>query len=262
MARSPLKAPPFGVREPLSAYARRFRIPARTAKRWAAEGRIPGAKKVGQRWFVHRSKAADAFGTARLLKREPWSHNHLTDWDREVALQGMNILPTSRIRAAISSDLDTLEFVGAALDLAFQDDTLDTYSVGKLMEDRRFPEIARKFLQAFPRNKKREIAEAILAACFDFESFDPTKSVDEAERRALERKRRKIPKDSDRNRDLHLTNTKPKRRFFSVSAFAQKLGLSRSAIYRAFKKMKLQKPATSFRLMLTRRGSLAVSTDL
>jgi hypothetical protein len=43
MAHSSLKAPTYGAREPLSAWARRFTMAARTAKRCAAPGRLPGS---------------------------------------------------------------------------------------------------------------------------------------------------------------------------------------------------------------------------
>jgi hypothetical protein len=244
MAHSPLKAPPYGAREPLSAWARRFTIAARTAKRWAAAGQIPGAQKVGQRWYVRRSKAADRFGAR--FRRQPWSIEDLTEWDRSVALSGMDVLPLSPDRILKSSIFDSREFLVAVVDLVTSP-LAETYTFGQLMEDARFLKVADLLSEIFPRKEKRDIAAALLNACFDYEFFDSTKDVSEMERRATERRRQGLPRNPALYRDLHLADTKAKERSFNVSVFAKVLGLSRAAVYKAFKKKGILRPAAAFR---------------
>ena len=247
MAHSSQKAPPYGAREPLSAWARRFTIAARTAKRWAAAGQIPGAQKVGQRWYVRRSKASDRFGAR--FRRQPWSIDDLTEWDRSVALSGMDVLPLSSARILKPSIFDPREFLGAVVDLVFSF-PVETDTLGELMENARFLKVADLLSEIFPRKEKRDIAAALLNACFDYEPFDSTKNVSEMERRATERRRQGLPRSSTVYRDLHLTDTKAKNRFFNVSVFAKGIGLSRTAVYKAFKRRGILKPAAAFRRIL------------
>ncbi len=153
MAHSSLKAPPYGAREPLSAWARRFTIAARTAKRWAAVGQIPGAQKVGQRWYVRRSKAADRFGAR--FRRRPWSNDDLTEWDRSVALSGMDILecPSNPPRQSIWDSPDLLP--GGLL--LIQANPEPNYTLGSLMKDEdRSSKIADKIRAIFPRKKTKK----------------------------------------------------------------------------------------------------------
>jgi hypothetical protein len=220
---------------------------ARTAKRWAAAGQIPGAQKVGQRWYVRRSKASDRFGAR--CRRQPWSIDDLTEWDRSVALSGMDVLPLSLAPILKPAFSDSREFLGAVIDLVTSF-SVKTDTLGELMEDARFLKVADLLSEIFPRKEKRDIAAALLNACFDYEPFDSTKDVSEVERRERERRRQGLPRNSKLYRDLHVTDTKAKSRFFNVSVFAKGLGLSRAAVYKAFKRKGILKPAAAFRRLL------------
>ena len=244
MAHSSLKAPPYGAREPLLAWARRFTMATRTAKRGAAAGQIPGAQKVGQRWYVRRSKASDRFGAR--CRRQPWSIDDLTEWDRSVALSGMDVLPLSSARILKPSIFDSFEFLGAVLDLVTKI-PVETDTLGELMENARVLKVANRFSEIFPRKEKRDIAAALLNACFDYEFVDSEKSVSEAERRVLARRHQGLPRNPSLYRDLHLADTKAKDRCFNVSVFAKVLGLSRAAVYKAFKRKGVLRPAAAFR---------------
>ena len=211
MAHSSLKAPPYGAREPLSAWARRFTIAARTAKRWAAAGQIPGAQKVGQRWYVRRSKAADRFGAR--FRRQPWSISELTEWDRSIALSGMDVLecPSNPLRQSI---WDSPEFLPAVL-LLIQANPELNYTLGSLMKDEDRPlQIAGKIRTIFPRMKSQELLSAFTQAAFKL-----------------------VPVDRDEQSDKSvLTDRKGVRKRLTVSAFAAALGVSRAAVYSAWRK--------------------------
>jgi hypothetical protein len=246
MARSPLKPPPYGAREPLSAYARRFEIPIRTAKRWATAGKIPKAQKVGCRWFVCRSKVSDAFGLRAHGRKTLWSSELLTEWDKKVALAGMKILERPLRTRPEESFFDSTEYLGATFHLAGDIAIQDNYTFGKLVADSEFLKVANLLSEVFPRFKRGRIAAALLAGAFHLKPFDSTGNVVEAERRVTKQKLGELPRDSDLLSDLPLTEFEAVRRRFSMKAFAEGLGVSRAAVYKSFKKKGVSKPAERF----------------
>lgn len=248
MADSPLKPlpPVYGVGQKLSDFARRFSLPLRSVERWAALGKIPGQFQRGKRWFVRRSKASDAFGARELEKRNKWSPADIERckqrrWSPEdlaqiEAAMGMKIIPLQPPPKFPPSIFETPEGFATFLDLAISTDLEETRTFGELMEDAQVPKLAARLSKVFPRKRTLDISAALMAAAFNIETYNPTEDIREAERRAMARTRQRSTSDLEAYRDLHLTKTKAIRRRFCVSKFASKLGLSRTAVYKAFKK--------------------------
>ena len=278
MADFSLNPPPpaYGVPQKLPAFAKRFSLPLRSVERWAALGKIPGQFQRGKRWFIRRSKASDAFGERELAKRNKWSPEDIKrskqrrwspeDLARIEAAMGMKIIPLQPPPKPPPkfppSPFETPKGFAAFLDLAVSTDLEETRTFCELMKDKRFRKLAARLRKVFPRKRTLDIAAALMAAAFDIEPYNPTEDIREAEHRAMERKRQGFPDDPKAYRDLHLTETKAKRRRFRVYKFANALGLTRAAVYKAFKKAGWKKtPADVFRYLLSAQDRPPRSTD-
>jgi hypothetical protein len=166
--------------------------------------------------------------------------------------------PTSKPQPSIH---DSKELLRAAFDLAATDDNRETYTVGSLIEDARFAKLSPILAQTFPRRQNRELIRGLLAATFDLRERcfknkagevlrdEAAEAVRETERRLIERRKQGLQPDPNFCRDLHLGEFEAKRRFFSVTAFAESLGISRAAFYKAWKK---QWPGLSPRKVFSR----------
>lgn len=214
MADSTLKPhpPAYGVPQKLSAYAKRFSLPLRSVERWAASGKIPGQFQRGKRWFIRRTKASDNFGSASRKRREEWCQDNLTEWEKKVALGGMEMLPRPQSTPQ-PSFLDSPELLAAAVDLAVDKSLRAKYSIGKLIEEARYhKEFVPLLRTIFPRKKNHDIASALMAATF------------------------RLSPDDTPLTDVKLTDVKATRRPFCVKAFSKSLGISRAAFYKAWNK--------------------------